>query len=89
MEVKDITKVSNDTYDNMTNALTNLKGHKDRILRIGDKTNNVEKELSLNDQIFEVMNDREAFNKLKLVGIIAMLVIAIIIVMGIKFRIFK
>lgn len=85
MEVKDITKVSNDTYDNMTNALTNLQGQKDRIIRIGGKTNDVEKELSLNDQIFEVMNDREAFNKLKLVGIIAMLVVANIIVIWIKF----
>jgi len=69
----------------MTAAITNLKGQKDRIVRIENKTGDVEKELSLNDQIFEVLHDRESLNKLKLLGIIALLIVAIIIVLYIKF----
>ena len=69
----------------MTAAITNLKGQKDRIVRIENKTGDVEKELSLNDQIFEVLHDRESLNKLKLLGIIALLIVAIIIVLYINF----
>ena len=85
MTTKEVMDVNNNTYNNMKGALTILDGQIQRVDRIKGKTADVEVELSLHDQIFEVLNDREAFNKLKLVIIIALLSLAILIVLYMKF----
>ena len=84
-DVNDIGKSLNRTVDNSKAALTALKHQKDQILTVIDKTDEAEKAVTLHDQVLDVLQNRELFNRLKLVMIAAFLLFAILLVIYIKF----
>lgn len=84
-DVDDIGKTLNRTVDNSKAALSALKNQKEQILGVIDKTDEAEKALTLHEQIFDVMQNRELFNRLKLVMIAVLLFFSILLVIYIKF----
>ena len=84
-DVNEIGKSLNRTIATSTAAMTTLQEQKQQILGIIDQTHEAEKELSLHDQFFGVMANRELFNRLKLAAMAVLLFIAIILVIYIKF----
>ena len=66
------------------NTLKELDRQKNQITKIDENVSEVEEQMSIHDQIFHVMNNRELFNKLKLVLVVALLFFADILVLYIK-----
>ncbi len=83
-ELDTVYKMQKDIYSTNEKTILTLKKGEETILRTIGKTEEVEQALSLHDQIFQVMNNRELFNKLKLVMIVALLAIADLIILYIK-----
>lgn len=71
--------------ETQTRTAKELERQRGVLTNANDMITEVEKELSLHDQLVNVMNNRELFNKLKLVIVIALLFIADILILYIKF----
>jgi hypothetical protein len=76
---------ANDITTSQTRTLEELYRQKKKLISTNETVTEIEKTLSLHDQIFQVMNNRELFNKFKLVLIAALLFLANFIVIYIKF----
>jgi hypothetical protein len=74
---KEIENTQNLTYEE-------LRRQRERLQHTNGVVTEVEETLSLHDQLFGVMNNRELYNKLKLVVVIALLFLADILVLWIK-----
>ncbi len=83
-ELDTVYKIQKDINSNNEKTILILKKGEETILRTIGKTEEVEQALSLHDQIFQVMNNRELFNKLKLALIVALLFIADLTILYIK-----
>jgi hypothetical protein len=75
---KEITTTQNLTF-------IELQNQKQKLMNANKMVGEVEQTLSLHDQLVGVINNRELFNKLKLVAIVAMLFIADCLVVYVKF----
>lgn len=71
------------TNQNLT--ILELQNQKQKLINANKTMGEVEQTLSLHDQLVGVINNRELFNKLKLVAIIAMLFIADCLIIYVKF----
>jgi len=71
------------TNQNLT--ILELQNQKQKLINANKMMGEVEQTLSLHDQLVGVINNRELFNKLKLVAIIAMLFIADCLIIYVKF----
>jgi hypothetical protein len=79
-------RIGKEITTNQDMTLVELKRQRDKLEKTNNIVNEVENTLSLHDQLVGVMNNRELFNKLKLVGIVVLLFIADILVLYIKLR---
>jgi len=77
-------KTGNEIIKTQTVVLNELDKQKNQIVKIDQTVSEVEEHLSIHDQIFQVMNNRELYNKLKLVVVIVLLLFADILVLYIK-----
>jgi hypothetical protein len=75
---KEITTTQNLTF-------IELQNQKQKLMNANKMVGEVEQTLSLHDQLVGVINNRELFNKLKLVAIIVMLFIADCLIVYVKF----
>ncbi len=76
---KEITKNQDLTY-------IELKNQRDKLQKANNMMTEVEQTLSLHDQLVGVVNNRDLFNKLKLVLIVALLFLADVLVLYIKLK---
>jgi len=79
-------RIGKEITTNQDMTLVELKRQRDKLEKTNNIVNDVENTLSLHDQLVGVMNNRELFNKLKLVGIVVLLFIADILGIYIKLR---
>jgi hypothetical protein len=82
--LKNVNQTGNEIIKTQQVTLNELDKQKNQIIKIDQTVGDVEHHLSLHDQIFEVMNNRELFNKLKLVLVVVLLLFADILVLYIK-----
>jgi hypothetical protein len=82
--LKSANKMGDDIVKTQANTLYELDRQKNQIIKIDGTLSEVEEQMSIHDQIFGVMNNRELFNKLKLFVIVALLFFADILVLYIK-----
>lgn len=80
----DANKTGNEIIKTQTIILNELDKQKNQLDKIDQTVSEVEEHLSIHDQIFQVMNNRELFNKLKLVVVVVLLLFADILVLYIK-----
>ena len=84
----DLTKallLSKETETNIKNTTKEIVRQNNIISNTNTKVDDIQKTLSLQDQIFGVMRNRELGNKIKLISIIALLFVANLLVLYLKF----
>jgi Skp family chaperone for outer membrane proteins len=82
--LEESTRTGNEITTRTDQTLTELVNQRRRLENTNIKLGEAEQTLSLHDQIFDVMKNRELYNRLKLVIIVVLLGLANIIVLYIK-----
>jgi hypothetical protein len=86
IQLNNAVKMGKEITTNQDLTYIELKNQRDKLQKANNMMTEVEQTLSLHDQLVGVINNRDLFNKLKLVVIVALLFIADVLVLYIKLK---